>query len=209
MPCIIAGKHEETRGAHVSSRKTRYACTIEAHVSTRTGIGATQPRDHEDHIAERRLNSLTHYNLVHKPTPIPQAMKISDAKAAVDKEWKKLEKMPAWKVTKVKSKTEVIQKAQEGGTFHFASLMDLCHLKNLELEQQQKKGRVVLRSDVVKDDSGSYAVFADQGFDSVTNDCRQSSGRHCQTAWMRTSKRHISLRPSQNGRHSTVETSQV
>ena len=25
MPCIIAGKHEETRGAHDSSRKTRYA----------------------------------------------------------------------------------------------------------------------------------------------------------------------------------------
>ena len=103
-------------------------------------MGATQPRDHEDRIAERRLNSLTHYNLVHKPIPIPQAMKISDAKAAVDKEWEKLEKMPAWQVTKVKSKTDVIQKAQqEGGTFHFASLMDLCHLKNLELEQQKKK----------------------------------------------------------------------
>ena len=118
--------------------------------------------------------------------------------------------MPAWQVTKVKSKTEVIQKAQqEGGTFHFASLMDLCHLKNLELEQQKKKGRVVLRSDAVKDDSGTYAVFTDQGFDSVTNDCRQSSGRHCQTAWMRTSKRRNSLRPSQNGGHATVETSQV
>ena len=87
MPCIIASKHEETRGAHDSSRKTRYACIIEAHVSTRTRVGATQPSDHEDRTAERRLNSLTHYNLVHKPIPIPQAMKISDAKAAVDKEW--------------------------------------------------------------------------------------------------------------------------
>ena len=48
---------------------------------------------------------------------------------------------------------------------HFASLMDLCHLKNSELEPQfQKyKGRVVLRSDIVKDDSGSYAVFTEQG----------------------------------------------
>ena len=76
---------------------------------------------------------------MHKPIPIPQAMKISDAKAAVDKELAKLEKMPAWQVTKVKSKTEVIPKAQEGGTFHFASFMDLCHLKNLELEQQKIK----------------------------------------------------------------------
>ena len=43
--------------------------------------------------------------------------------------------------------------------------MDLCHLKNSELEPQfQKyKGRVVLRGDIVKDDSGSYAVFTEQG----------------------------------------------
>ena len=43
--------------------------------------------------------------------------------------------------------------------------MDLCHLKNSELEPQfQKyKGRVVLLADIVKDDSGSYAVFTEQG----------------------------------------------
>ena len=48
---------------------------------------------------------------------------------------------------------------------HFASLMDICHLKNSELEPQfQKyKCRVVLRGDIVKDDSGSFAVFAGQG----------------------------------------------
>ena len=47
----------------------------------------------------------------------------------------------------------------------FASLMDLCHLENSELEPQfQKyKGRVVLRGDVVKDDSGSYTVFTEEG----------------------------------------------
>ena len=33
---------------------------------------------------------MTHYNLVHKCFPMPQAMKIPDAKAAVVKEWKKL-----------------------------------------------------------------------------------------------------------------------
>ena len=49
--------------------------------------------------------------------------------------------------------------------FHFASIMDLCHLKNSELEPQfqKHKGRVVLRGDIVKDDSGSYAVFTEQG----------------------------------------------
>ena len=43
--------------------------------------------------------------------------------------------------------------------------MDLCHLKNSELEPQfqKNKGRVVLRGDIVKDDSGWYAVFTEQG----------------------------------------------
>ena len=53
----------------------------------------------------------------------------------------------------------------KGKKVHFASLMDLRHLKNSELEPQfQKyKVRVVLRGDIVKDDSGSYAVFTEQG----------------------------------------------
>ena len=43
--------------------------------------------------------------------------------------------------------------------------MDICHLKNAEFEakHQKYKGRVVLRGDIVKDDSGSYAVFTEQG----------------------------------------------
>ena len=78
----------------------------------------------------------------------------------------KLEKIPAWQLTKVRNKNEVIGEARnKGRTVRFASLMDLCHLKNSELEPQfQKyKGRVVLRGDVVKDDSGSCAVFTEQG----------------------------------------------
>ena len=46
---------------------------------------------------------MNHYNLVHKFIPTPQAMKIPDAKAAVDKEWKKLETNPAWQLDKVKT----------------------------------------------------------------------------------------------------------
>ena len=53
----------------------------------------------------------------------------------------------------------------KGAKVHFASMMDICHLKNAELEatHQKYKGRVVLRGDIVKDDSGSYAVFTEQG----------------------------------------------
>ena len=49
--------------------------------------------------------------------------------------------------------------------FIFASFMDICHLKNAELlpKHQKYKGRVVLQGDIMKDDSGSYAVFTEQG----------------------------------------------
>ena len=78
----------------------------------------------------------------------------------------KREKISAWNLTKVKSKKEVIDEARtSGATVHFASLMDICHLKNAELDakRQKYKGRVVFRGDIVKDDSGSYAVFTEQG----------------------------------------------
>ena len=93
------------------------------------------------------------------------AVKIPAAKAAVDKECEKLGKISAWNLTKVKSKKRVIDEARTmGATVHFESLMDICHLKNAELEAkyQKYKGRV-LRGDIVKDDSGSYAVFIEQG----------------------------------------------
>ena len=117
-------------------------------------------------LQEKGDNSLQHYNLVHKFIPMPQAMKIPAAKAAVDKEWEKLEKNPAWDTTRVRSKSEVIDEARTKGIkVHFGSLMDMCHLKNAEFgaKHQKYKGRVVLRGDIVKDDSGSYAVFTEQG----------------------------------------------
>ena len=77
-----------------------------------------------------------------------------------------MEKISAWNLTKVKTKTSVIDEARtSGATVHFASLMDICHLKNAELEakHQKYKGRVVFRGDIVKDNSGCYAVFTEQG----------------------------------------------
>ena len=43
--------------------------------------------------------------------------------------------------------------------------MDICHFKNAEWEakHQKYKGRVVLRGNIVKDDTGSFTVFTAQG----------------------------------------------
>ena len=52
-----------------------------------------------------------------------------------------------------------------GAKVHFASLMEICHLNNAELEtkHQKYKGRVVFRGDIVEEDSGPYAVITEQG----------------------------------------------
>ena len=53
-------------------------------------------------------------------------MKIPGAKAAVDKELGKLEHLPAWQMTKVRSKKKVIKEAQkEEKTIHCATLVDM------------------------------------------------------------------------------------
>ena len=61
-------------------------------------------------------------------------------KAAVGKEWEKLEKLPAWQMTKVNIKKVVILEAQtKQRAVHFAALMDICHLSNAELESKCQK----------------------------------------------------------------------
>ena len=118
----------------------------------------------KDHITAKGMNSMAHHSLVLKFIPTLQALKIPDAKAAVEKEWEKLKKNPAWQLSKVRNKKEVFAEAKnKGRKVHFASLMDLCHLKNSELELQKYKGVVVFRGDIGKDDSGSYAVLTEQG----------------------------------------------
>ena len=123
---------------------------MEAHESTWKLLESTLLRNHDDRIAERVFNSLTHHNLVHKFIPMHQAMKIPSEKPAVNQEWEKLEKTLAWQMAEVKSKKDVILDAQkEERKAHFAALMVICHLKNaeLELKYQNYKGLVVLRGD--------------------------------------------------------------
>ena len=64
---------------------------MEASESTRKRMEQSLPKYHEDHIAGKGDNSPQHYNSVHKFIPMPQATKTPAAKAAVDKEWEKLE----------------------------------------------------------------------------------------------------------------------
>ena len=90
------------------------------------------------HLRKREFSRVaqlcTNFPVVHKFIPMP------GAKTGVEEEWEKLEKILAWQPTEVRNKREVIADARgEGKTILFSSLMDICHLKNSELEPQFQK----------------------------------------------------------------------
>ena len=114
MPCKTCKKckHGETRGK-TNECKTRLACILEASESTRLRMEDSLPN--WGPYCRKGSNSLQHYNLVHKFIPMPQAMKVPAAKTAVDKECEKLEKIPAWDLTTVRSKKRGDPWSQDGG----------------------------------------------------------------------------------------------
>ena len=92
VPCKIDTKRGETRSTkrHLSEGKIRMY-----HRSPRVHENANwndSIQNHKALIAEKGFNSMSHHNFAHNPFPIHQAMKISGAKAAVDKEWVKSSK---------------------------------------------------------------------------------------------------------------------
>ena len=120
MPCKVKNhQYRETCGES-DNRNSKHACVVEAHESTRKRLERTLPKDHDDRIAGNRFNSLSRSNLAHKFIPVHQAMKIPGAKAAVDKELEKLEKMSASQVANVRSNREVSQEEQKEPPFCFA-----------------------------------------------------------------------------------------
>ena len=101
------------------------------------------------------------------------------------KSWRRFQ---AWTLEKVKNKKEVILEAQrDKKKVHFVTLIDICHLKNAELEPklQKYKGRVVLRGDVVKDDFGATAFFYWTGLVCVPDDRCKNNGCYCKITRLR------------------------
>ena len=147
---------------HPTKIKTKLACILEASESFRLRMGESLPNHHQDHIAGKK--DIIHYCITFWFTNLFLCLKL----------WKFQQQRRQWtrnvrRGTKQKWETNLTwlmkQEKKVDRKVHFASLMDLCHLKNAELEtkHQKYKCRVVFRGDIVKDDSWSYAVFTEQG----------------------------------------------
>ena len=194
----------------------QHACTVEADESMRKRMQGYPHKNHEDHIAGKGMSSLSHYKLVHIFIPMPQAMKTPDAKTAVEKDSEKLNNIPAWQLTKVRNKNEVIARARnEGRTVHFCVVNGSLSFLEFGVGAtvfQKYQGRVVLRGDTVKDDSGSYAAFTEQGSSAsqVTAAKVMAIISRLPGCAGQGSRRSISLHSGHNGRRiNTVESSKV
>ena len=79
MPCKIPIKSSGETHRNIGKRRTQYACVVDAWKELDTNLI-------RDHITAKWMNFMTLHSLVHKFIPMPQALKIPDAKAAVEKE---------------------------------------------------------------------------------------------------------------------------
>ena len=159
--------------------------------------------NHEDHIVAKGIHSLSHCNLVYKFVPMPQALKIPDVKAAVEKNgkiWK------AWQLTKVRNKNEVIVEARNEGRrlpsreFGAGTQISKIQMSSRTPRWQCKRWFRIVRSI-------HWARIM-----SITNDCRNSNGCHIKATRMcrTSSQRSINLHLGQNGRCTiTIQNSEV
>ena len=90
---------------------------------------------------------------------------------------------------------------------HFATLMDICHLINAELEpkSQKNKGRFVLRGDNVKT-FWSLCSFYWNGLVCVPDDCCKNNGCYCRITRLRRTSSWCSIRvhSGKTGRRSQI-----
>ena len=130
MPCKIMKKN---CGSGASNKiKTRLACILEAGESTRMRVGNSIPHYHQDHIAGKGESSQIY--------SYASSYENSSSKGSSGQGMGEIGEIFSWSLTKVRSKREVIDEARTTGVkVHFASLMDICHLKNAELETKAPK----------------------------------------------------------------------
>ena len=136
---------------------------------TRQRAESLQTTNCEDHVAGKGFTSMSRYNLAHKFIPMPQAMKIPDAKSRSGQRMEKA--IPAWTLDKFKSKKEVVLEAP--------TQIDMCHLKKFGVGTKITEVQRLLRGDTVKEDSGAYAVFTELGSSASQMTAAKKNGCHC------------------------------
>ena len=168
MPCktwLCRNSRETCRA--IGGHKTKYACIVEADESMRIRLESSSSQiSWRSHFRKKYefIKSLQSGAQIYSCASSNENTKCKGSSGKKKKKTRENPDMAADESQKTKMRWSKKQ-GMSAEKVHFASVMDLFHLKNSELEPQfQKyKGRVALRGDIVKDDSGSCAVFTEHG----------------------------------------------
>ena len=164
-------------------------------------------KPHQDHVTAKGMNSMTLITVLFTSSfRCLKRLKIPDAKAAVEKEWWKLKKIPAWQLTKVRNKKEVIDEARnKGRKVHFASLKD-GSLSSQEFGVGASISKITRSSCTPRWHCERWFWISCSihwtRIISITNDSSESHGHHIQIARVHriSSWRSICWYSGQNGR---------
>ena len=129
-------------------------------------VSNTTHRGHQERESPSGEESEFYMGMVHTPIKIDLAMRIPLAKAAVDKEWNKLETKGAWIYSEVQERSWVVSnRKRPGKKLYFGSVRDLCHQKHSERTDlpAEYKGRVIFQGNMMRDETGFYAIMSEQG----------------------------------------------
>ena len=170
-------KRAQSRRLAMKKRfKSMYDCTVESHESARRRVESSRPKNHDDHIAGKGFTSMSHHNLVHKFIPVAQAMKIPDAKEAVDKEWKKARDDPSMEFGRSQE-----QKGGDSGSTKRHKESPLCHIDGHLPPQKSRVGTQITEAQKQSRAPGghfktrlwSLCSFFWPGLVCVPDDCRK------------------------------------
>ena len=79
----------------------------------KAGVDSRHQRPHQDHTEAKGFASLDQMAMVHLPIPIGKALKIPEAKKAVDTEWAAHVQKKTRDLDRVRPKEEVIAETQK------------------------------------------------------------------------------------------------
>ena len=219
-PCKTCKKNKygEDPVAKTHDFKSKFTCILDSQWIHKNGVWKNLYRNIiEDHIAGKRRQFTTTLPILgHKFIPMPQAMKIPAAKAAVDKNGRNWKRIPAWDNKSQGTNLNWLMKREkkvEKDISHHRWTSVIWRMPNWRPKHQKlQRSRCTTRGHFDKMILVSYAVFTEQGSSasqmtaakvmaiiSRLPGCAGQAADAC-----------ISLYPSENGRCSKIiENSQI
>ena len=130
MLCKVKNQQCRETCGESNTGRSKNACTEEAHESARKRLERTLPKGHEDRIARKGFDSLSHYNLA-QIYPDASSTENTRCHSSGEQRMGKTRKFASMASDQSKEQKEVIEDARTGQrTVHFAALMDICKRMN-------------------------------------------------------------------------------